>query len=204
MKRQLIITALSLATVACVAQNKVNGHEYVDLGLSVKWATCNIGAAKASDYGDYIAWGETGTKTSYTVENCATSGKDVSDFAGNATYDAARKNWGGAWRMPTYTEMKELTDKCQWEWTTQGGHKGYKVTGPNGNSIFLPAPGYIIDQECQFQEDYGGYWTSTPCDKSKDPQLANCWRLYFRGSGNIHRVGFRFRDRGRSIRPVIQ
>ena len=203
MKRQTMFIALSLATIACVAQNKVNGHEYVDLGLSVKWATCNIGASKASDYGDYIAWGESAPKSSYTADNCVTSGKEISDFSGNATYDAARKLWGGAWRMPTYTEMKELTDKCTWEWTTQGGHKGYKVTGPNGNSIFLPSPGYYLGAECQFQEDYGGYWTSTPYDSAKDPQLLNCYRLYFRGEGNVHRVGFRMRDRGRSIRPVV-
>ncbi len=138
----------------------VNGHEYVDLGLSVKWATCNVGASSVSDYGDYYAWGETETKSNYDEDNSVMLGKDSGDISGNADYDAARANWGGAWRLPTEAEIRELVDKCQWEWTTIEGHSGYKVTGPNGNSIFLPAAGCRYGALLINAGKYGNYWIS--------------------------------------------
>ena len=135
------------------SDGKHEGHGYVDLGLSVKWATCNVGATSPEDYGDYFAWGETETKSEYTEENSATYGLSISqlesqgyiDGAGNLNpqYDAAAANWGGDWRMPTVAEMWELINNCTWTWTTQNGVSGYNVEGPNGNSIFLPAAGYI-------------------------------------------------------------
>ncbi len=115
---------------------KINGHEYADLGLSVKWATCNVGASSPSDYGNYYAWGETTPKGTYTEENSKTYGKNMGSIAGNSQYDAARANWGGSWRLPTASEIDELKSKCKYVWTTKGGVNGYKVTGPNGNSIF--------------------------------------------------------------------
>ena len=118
---------------------EINGHEYVDLGLSVKWATCNVGANKPEDYGDYFAWGETETKSSYRENNSITYGKNYSDIGGRSRYDAARANWGGTWRLPTKAELEELENKCTWKWTTQNGVNGYKVTGPNSKSLFLPA-----------------------------------------------------------------
>ncbi|MCD8303544.1 MAG: hypothetical protein LUC86_01770, partial [Prevotellaceae bacterium] len=125
-----------------ITSGYINGHEYVDLGLSVKWATCNVGGSYPSVYGDYYAWGETSTKSSYDEDNCKTYNVSMGSIAGNSSYDAARANWGGTWRLPTADEIDELIDKCDWEWTTRGGHAGYKVTGPNGNSIFLPAAGW--------------------------------------------------------------
>ena len=106
----------------------------VDLGLpsGLKWATCNVGATSPEDYGNYYAWGETTTKESYNESNYTIYGQQISDFSGNATYDAARANWGGPWRMPTQTEMQELIDNCTWTWTSQSGVNGCKVTGPNG------------------------------------------------------------------------
>ena len=65
----------------------------------------------------------------------------MNDISGNSQYDAATANWGGSWRMPKSTELKELIDNCTWTWTTQNGVNGYKVIGTNGNSIFLPAAG---------------------------------------------------------------
>ena len=101
------------------------------------------------EYGDYYAWGETETKSEYTEGNSATYGLSISELQSqgyidgegnlNPQYDAATANWGGDWRMPTKAELNELLNNCTWTWTTQNGHKGYKVTGPNGNSIFLPA-----------------------------------------------------------------
>ncbi|MDE5782942.1 MAG: hypothetical protein K2H97_01275 [Prevotella sp.] len=178
----------------------INGHEYVDLGLpsGVKWATCNVGASSPSDYGNYYAWGETTPKSEYTEENCKTWEKCIGDISGNPEYDAARANWGGSWRLPSKAEFEELRDKCTWTWTTQGGHNGYKVTGPNGNSIFFPAVGDRYESSLHRAGDDGNYWSSTP-DES-DTQFA--YRLYFFSS--LRSVCWDFRDDGFSVRPVSE
>ena len=175
-----------------------DGHEYVDLGLSVKWATCNVGASKPEEYGDYFAWGETSTKEEYTEENSLTYGKKMSDIAGNAQYDAARANWGGNWRLPTKAERNELTDKCTWKWTTQNGVKGYKVTGPNGNSIFLPAAGNRNGSSLYYAGYYGGYWSSSPSG-SYD---YGAYGLDF--NSDNHGMSYNDRGNGQSVRPVLE
>ena len=184
-----------------------NGHEYVDLGLSVKWATCNVGAKTPEEYGDYFAWGETTTKAEYTEGNCPTYGLSISelqsqgyiDSNGNLTarYDAARANWGGSWRMPTYDELNELLNNCTWTWTTQNGVNGYKVKGPNGNSIFLPASGYRYGSSLGYAGSYGYYWSSTP-----DGSYYYAYYLNF-GSDD-HRMGYFDRYYGRIVRPVLE
>ena len=123
------------------------GYEMVDLGLSVKWANMNIGASVPSDHGDHYAWGETESKDSYTVDTYEwyknkhyyNLGDDL-DIAGTEE-DVAHVKMGNAWRLPTYKEMDELSNKCTWQWSTQDNVSGYKVTGPSGKSIFLPAAG---------------------------------------------------------------
>ena len=175
-----------------------NGHEWVDLGLSVLWATCNVGASSPSDYGGYYAWGETKTKSSYTEENSKTYNVDMPDISGNPKYDAATANWGDGWRMPTMAEFEELVDKCDWEWTRQGGHKGYRVTGPNGNSIFLPAAGWHPETLLYGVGGSGYYWGAAP------PYGIN-WKaclLSFYKDGNL-KVGFGQRSIGFSVRPVL-
>ena len=189
-----------------------NGHDWVDLGLSVKWATCNIGANKPEDYGDYFAWGETKTKDEYIGTNYehiiikrrifestrieyAYIGNDIS---GNSQYDAARTNWGGTWRLPTKAELQELKNKCTWKWTTQNGVEGYKVTGPNGNSIFLPAAGYRYGSSLDRAGEYGYYWSSTP----NESYGSGAYSLYFDGSDQ--RVNWGGRYYGRSVRPVAE
>ena len=177
---------------------EINGHEYVDLGLSVKWATCNVGANKPEDYGNYYAWGETKTKSDYSSSNCVTLGKSFSDIGGKSQYDAARANWGGTWRLPTKAELEELKNKCTWTWTTQNGVKGYKVTGPNGNSIFLPAAGDRRRSSLYFAGVHGTYWSSTPHESSgygADYLLFDSGGLGVRWSN---------RDFGRTVRPVAE
>ena len=176
----------------------VDGHFWVDLGLpsGLKWATCNVGATSPEAYGDYFAWGETTTKAEYTLVNCKTYDKTMNDISGNAQYDAARANWGGDWRMPTYDELKELITKCTWTWTTQNGVNGYKVTGPSGASIFLPAAGYRYGTSLNHAGYRGYYWSSTPNNNN----YANY--LYFNSSN--HYVGYDYRNRGRTVRPVIE
>lgn len=178
--------------------NKISGHEYVDLGLSVKWATCNVGANKPEDYGNYYAWGETKAKLSYDIGNSVTYGRNFGDIGGDSQYDAATANWGSSWRLPTGLEMRELIDNCTWTWTTQGGKKGYKVTGPNGNSIFLPAAGYRYGSSLSSAGVDGYYWGSTPDDSNS----YYAWYLYFY-SGVQDMRGY-YRDRGRSVRPVTE
>ncbi|MGN0237321.1 MAG: hypothetical protein ACI4AK_04455 [Lepagella sp.] len=167
MKRLVLLFATVILPLFMLSAQDVsgtsNGHDYVDLGLSVKWATCNVGASSPSDYGDYYAWGETSTKSSYTDKNSQTYGESMGNIGGNSSYDVARANWGGSWRLPTEAEFQELVDKCTWTWTMQGGHKGYKVTSKiNGKSIFLPAAGWMIDTILDAAGESGFYWSSTP------------------------------------------
>ena len=171
-----------------------NGYAYVDLGLSVKWATCNVGASKPEDYGNYYAWGETSTKTEYTEDNSKTCGSIMGDISVNSSYDAARANWGGLWRLPTKAEMKELINKCNWKWTTQNGVKGYKVTGPNGNSIFLPAAGRHYNER-HIGESNGYYWSAT----SGGLYWAEHINFY---PDNEFPIYSSYRNYGQPIRPV--
>ena len=185
----------------------INGHEYVDLGLSVKWATTNIGATTPEGYGSYFAWGETSTKSVYTEENSRTYGKSVSQLQSSGiinpggiltpSYDAARANWGGTWRMPTKAEFDELLNKCTWTWTSQGGKNGYRVTGSNGKSIFLPAAGYRCGSSLYLAGEGGDYWSSSVFDGTD-----RAYYLYF-NSGS-HRSGWSYRYYGRSVRPVSE
>ena len=178
----------------------INGHEYVDLGLpsGLKWATCNVGASSPEEYGDYYAWGEIETKSEYTVDNSKTFGKSMSDISGNAMYDVARAKWGGSWRLPTKEEYKELLISCKWECVTQKGKKGFKITGSNGNSIFLPAAGCRYGSSLLDAEEYGSYWSSTP-NESDD---FHAYYLYFNSSN--HDVSWIDRGGGRSVRPVSE
>ncbi len=192
-----------------------NGYGYVDLGLSVKWATCNVGATSPEEYGDYFAWGETSTKETYTEDNCPTYGLGKSklesqgyiDSEGNLTsqYDAATANCGGTWRMPTYAELDELNTQCTWEWINTNDFKGYKVTGPNGNSIFLPAAGLRDGSSLDYAGSHGYYWSSTSYyyysiygnDFSAYYLCFNSFDHYVNGYGSR-------RDYGRSVRSVLE
>ena len=198
---------VSFTTLAAYspATGSSNGYGYVDLGLSVKWATCNVRATWPEGSGKYYAWGETTTKAEYNSSNCPTYGLSKSelqsqgyiDSEGNLTpqYDAATANWGGNWRMPTYAELNELNTQCTWEWiTTTNGVNGYKVTGPNGNSIFLPAAGNRVGSSL-YAGSYGCYWSSTPLDYG-------AYYLGF-GSSSLGMVN-EGRNDGRSVRPVLE
>ena len=197
--------------VSFMTTSSENSHEYVDLGLSVKWATMNVGANSPEDYGDYFAWGETSTKSTYewsTYKYCNGSYNTLTKYNTSSDYgtvdnkttlelsdDAAQANWGGAWRMPTDAEMTELLEQCTWTWTTQNGVNGYKVTSKsNGNSIFLPAAGYCLGSSLGSAGSNGSsYWSSS---LHTYPNLA--WGVGFL---NVCRSG-NLRFSGRPVRPV--
>lgn len=196
----------------------IHGHEYVDLGLpsGLKWATCNVGANKPEDYGDYYAWGETEAKSTYTKDNSLTYGlanysarrPGIADENLKLTpsYDAARANWGGSWRLPTLKELKELEDKCIWKWTTQNGVKGCQVIGPKGNSIFLPAAGSRYESSLSGAGNYGRYWSSTSFFhwdwKEAKENYADAHCLNFEVGGVY--LFSSYRHGGRSVRPVSE
>ena len=218
------LVAISLLFVQC-EQNELgkslgkhNGHEYVDLGLpsGLKWATFNVGANSPEEYGYHFAWGEVEPKTDYSwttykhgtakdqlIKYCSKSSSGKDGFTDSKTMldpedDVATVNWGGAWRMPTKAEQDELREKCTWTWTTQNGVGGYKVTGPNGNSIFLPAAGYMYEGALLYDGSRGDYWSSSLY--TDDPYKA--YSMYF----NFDSVDWRDydRNRGRSVRPVCE
>ncbi|MBR4156358.1 MAG: hypothetical protein IKU01_06630 [Bacteroidales bacterium] len=203
MKRLCLLMALFYMMMVSCGNKKHNGYEYVDLGLSVKWATCNVGANSPEEYGEYYAWGETSPKAEYREENSLTYGKQMDDIAGNAEYDVARSNWGGGWRMPTDAERNELLDNCMWTWTTRNGVDGYNVEGPSGNSIFLPAAGCRYESSLNYAGSRGYYWSSTPYDDTfdryRDEKADN---LYLNSDGP---EVFCLDDRyyGLSVRPVL-
>ena len=202
--------------------------EYVDLGLpsGLKWAKCNLGASKPSDYGDYYAWGETAPKadftwdtykwmqaghshwryiTKYTFADGQTGGiwyDSAGAFIGDnktvldAADDAATANLGSPWRMPTKVEIAELITKCTWTWTTQDGVEGCQVDGPNGNAIFLPATGHYEESGLIYAGTRGNYWSSSL-------DSADCTTArgddFFSGGGAS---GKYYRYYGLAVRPV--
>ena len=178
------------------------GHEYVDLGLSVKWATCNVGASSPTGYGNYYAWGEINTSSEYEEETCKTWELDIGDIGGNAAYDAARANWGGNWRLPTESEFEELIDNCTYKPTTQKGVAGMRFTSKkNGNSIFFPAADDCVGASCVPQRSYhgyGNYWSSTP-----HGSLRHAIEMHFMLGGDASTSGI-YRYYGLLVRPVLE
>ncbi len=199
---------------------EVYGHEYADLGLPSKtlWATCNVGAERQGDIGYYFAWGETEQKDIYTWETYKFFDRYEKDQYGNTyaacvgtdddicgtEHDAARVHWGGTWRMPHYSEIKELRRQCWWLLTTEDGVLGYRIYGPNENSIFMPfTNGYRIGGGYEFPND-GLYWSGSVqrFDDDAENNNQNAYNFYFDTGGMGVLYGQRFV--GCVIRPVIK
>lgn len=216
--------ALLISELLCSSYGHCNGYEYVDLGLSVKWATCNVGASLPQQYGCFYAWGETTEKDIYfwdyyrfmtpgyhNWEGCSkyqiADGQkrgvwyDGDSFVGDnrrsllTSDDAASAVQGEGWRMPTQEEMKELVTKCHWRWINDGYRKGYLVER-KGRAIFIPAAGCAYGLAYYGTGSYGYYWTREVT--SSYTQYAHS--LYI--NSNEHSVGFDERNYGLTIRPV--
>ena len=157
--------------------------EAVDLGLTVLWANCNLGAKQPRDYGAHVAWGEpTGMLWSgagigwndngYTWNTSNYGGNNPPADIAETSLDIVAQNWGDGWHIPSYSEAKELCEQCQWKLQTYGDIKWYEVIGPNGNSIIMPLPGIYGDDlysANRFQRgplgvnERGYYWTLSSC-----------------------------------------
>ncbi|MBR4593880.1 MAG: hypothetical protein IKO33_04790 [Bacteroidaceae bacterium] len=206
---------------SAVSNNEKTTHDYVDLGLSVKWATCNVGADKPEDNGNLYAWGETEVKEQYTVRTSKWGSMPFSlkkyninseqGTVDNKTTldledDVAHVTWGGNWRMPTREEMDELHDNCTWEWTAINGVNGYRVTskkqGYTDRSIFLPAAGYKANGRYQYGSN-GNYWSrSLMTDPYGDGSVICGTAACIRFNNNQANVGWEDRMAGLSVRPV--
>ena len=194
-------------------------HEWVDLGLpsGTLWATCNVGANAPEEYGDYFAWGETSPKDSYEWSNYKWGNyyvqggfsKYVTDSEyGTVDYktelepedDAASVYWGPSWCMPSREQQSELFTECSWEWTSMNDVNGYLVTGPNGNTLFLPAAGCYEGSSLISEGGNSEYWS-----RSLRINLAlYSHTIYFYGGdygGNVSLFEFT-RERGLSVRAV--
>ena len=209
---------------------KSSAVEAVDLGLSVLWSNCNLGASSPRDLGGYFAWGDpTGAfwsgegivydENGYTWNTNNYGGNNPPSDISGTELDIVTVHWGDGWRMPTYDEMKELMDRCKWTQLEQGDTKWYEATGPNGNSISWPMAGMYYDDDTNENARFRGgpvyvnqgsfYWTSTVSWKQNkirgyevNPGVVTAWvGLWVGGEGNHV-----FRDHVRafhmSIRPV--
>lgn len=187
--------------------------EFVDLGLSVKWASCNLGAMTPTEFGMYYAWGETDTIVSSSqykwYDNFTQKyskyvlteyyGKMDNKYRLDAEDDVANVYGGPDWRIPTDKEVKELVDSCYWTWTYVNGVAGYQVRSPkNGNSIFLPSAGVVWDSIPQSQ-GYSGYYLTNTLYTQYNSSFCN--NLYF------DELGFYLtndnRNLGYTVRPVV-
>ena len=200
--------------------NQIN-HEYVDLGLpsGTLWATCNVGANTPEEYGDYFAWGETQSKSTYNwstyqyangtswqdpqlTKYCSESSCGYNGFTDNLTTllpedDAATANWGLGWRMPTIADWLELKNNTTSTWTTRNDVNGRLYTASNGNSVFLPAAGYRWFDGFNNAGKYGYYWSSSLVTGGP----YDAWILIFY-SDITYTCNSYNRSGGYSIRPV--
>ena len=228
--RDTLIFSIPNPTASYVAKPYVLANEkyyyfeeidrWVDLGLSVLWAAYNIGASSPEEYGGYYAWGETSTKSDYGVENykylekiCYSDefpewgdwywvGKFIGNEISGTSYDVAHVQWGGGARMPTLAEVKELVDNCTFTEGSYNGVKGNYVTGPNGNSIFLPFAGRQ-KSEIDYEGEIGCFWSGT---HDGDEVTVSCacylYCSFYDGYGSL--LASFPRCYGQSVRPVTE
>lgn len=182
--------------------DEITPGQEVDLGLSVKWAGWNVGATSPEEYGGYYAWGETEEKSvydrvTYKYNNGNSGYINIGSNISGTQYDVATVKWGNGWRMPTREEFEEFRTKCTWAPYTYNGVKGCKVTGPNGNSIFLPCAGFRYDTSLGNAGSNGYYWSGS----LSEYYSYFAWTLYVYDYGH-HHMNHDYRICGQSVRPV--
>lgn len=187
-----------------------NHPHLIDLGLpsGTRWACCNVDAKSPEHDGGYYAWGETEEKVFYSAATYTFSPANGHQLT--AEEDVATVKWGSKWCMPRLNEIDELLAKCQWSWEKVNGIIGAVVTGPNGESIFLPASGFKDENDnwsVTTWGSYGSYWGSTHGSSSdygielifgvvdylgNHPNCEFYWKF---GPTGVRRAG-------RSVRPI--
>ena len=215
-------------TVRVMSHAKPEGA--VDLGLSIYWASCNVGASYPEDYGIYVGWGEvqsyysslkpltwrsgkeagydwssyrwcSGSYTSLTKYNTNESNGIVDNLTTlELNDDVANCYLGGYWRMPTLVEWRELREKCTLTWHTQDSMNGALITGPNGNTIFLPAGGEWYGTTLSGEDRMGEYWSSSL--KRQSTENAYYIEFYYPSSPSLYWEED-LRIYGKNIRPVF-
>ena len=223
-----MLTVATFCVEGSMNAQTYNGHAYVDLGLpsGTLWATCNIGADKPGDYGNYYAWGETERKDAYEWETyryangsmalsvhvgltkyCNNSEFGHNGFTDNLTElqasdDPATANWGNGWHTPTMEQWEELLDNTTNQWTTKNGVEGRLFTAKNGKTLFLPDAGDLKDFDSEFTTiSFGGhYWSrSLVTDYPND-----AWGLHFGSESEYCIVSNCNRSFGLTVRPVCE
>lgn len=184
-------------------EENISLEKSVDLGLSVEWASYNVGATSPEEYGGLYGWGDpTGTKTTTDITKYPTPIPPKTIVG--TRYDIARKKWGGTWRLPTELEFKELVTKCDWEWGSFRGVRGAIVTGPNGNRLFFPAASFRNGNETGLQGYDGYYWSGVLYDAYLEIS-SRAFYLYFNHLGVLKwstETFYNYRSTGHSVRPV--
>ena len=205
-------------TVQVTCDCNITSGDWVDLGLpsGLLWATRNVGASSPEEYGDYFAWAETQPKSVYEwstyLYTCNNDEDGMTKYCNNSNYgcngytdnltllqsgdDAATSNWGDGARTPTYAEWQELYNTCTSVWTTLNGVNGRCFTGPNGNTLFLPAAGCVLELGFWLTGSRGLYWSSSL--NTNSPECARCFGF----DSDFSSISIDPRLDGHSIRPV--
>lgn len=190
-------------------------HEYVDLGLpsGILWAACNVNAALPGESGDYFAWGELEPKENYdwtTYKYCDGKASKMTKYCQSTNFgevdyktvlepsdDVAAVEWGGNWRMPTQLERSELVLNCKFSLSYKDGNNVLKITGPNGNSIYVPTAGYRLQKEILYGGECCYFWTSTLYSAE------SCYSYCIFAKYNFSGWDKEFRCIGMPVRPVF-
>ena len=194
-------TNMYVINESLVQGNSTKVADAVDLGLSVKWASWNVGAEAPEDKGNLYAWGELSPKTDYSSDTYKFYNNGYTKYGSvdnkytlDAEDDVAQQTWGEGWRIPTFEELKELKEKCTFKKITLNGVSVTKVVGPNGNYIYFPFPGNYTGKTLYFENSVGSYWSSNLESNSyaKDIDFQN-GTTSLNGDTRYH---------GQAIRPV--
>lgn len=186
-QKEIIIDGV---TYICTPKENKIEREFVDLGLPSGrlWATCNIGAEKPTDCGDYFAWGAV---EPYDLDDCDTDNYEKTEAAQlteiDDAHDAAKVLWGEEWRMPNITDFAELIDFCDYHLEEIDGILcGVYSSKVNNNKLIIPAAGYVYGGSLSSRGSGGYYWSRSFYSSS------GAWRLYFNSSGRYVRTHGRY------------
>lgn len=194
----------------------INGHGFVDLGLpsGTKWATCNVGASSPWEFGNYYAWGMIDIQNNYEdLEEYNDLNKFINkDLSLKIENDVASAILGKQWCIPNHMQLQELKDQCKWDWCKIKNNFGYKITGPNGKTIFLPAGGHKVDKGVYGKNECIRYWSSTPIIPgiNTTSNHADGWSYYLGRNRDYPSNDKRIWDdswcryMGMTIRPVVK